>query len=113
MIAIGYGLAGRLLPGVVDQEASRQALGRLDQPLTYWNAVGAVAALGLVLCARLACGRAQTRRGAELEDEGWVEVGRRVDVVERRRGRGAPLGVRDWAERWPRRPARRSARGST
>jgi len=51
---IGYGLLGRLLPGIVDPELGDQALGRLDQPLTYWNAVGAVAALGLVLCASLA-----------------------------------------------------------
>ncbi|HEV3002467.1 MAG TPA: O-antigen ligase family protein, partial [Solirubrobacteraceae bacterium] len=32
----------------------RSAGGRLDQPLTYWNGTGALAALGLVLCARLA-----------------------------------------------------------
>jgi hypothetical protein len=43
-----------LLPGIVQEEPSRQAFGRLDQPLTYWNALGAMAALGLVLCARLA-----------------------------------------------------------
>ena len=51
---IVYGLSGRLLPGLVEQETSGLALGRLDQPLTYWNAVAAVGALGLVLCARLA-----------------------------------------------------------
>ena len=53
-IVVGYALAGRLLPGIVHAEPSRQAFGRLDQPLTYWNALGAMAALGLVLCARLA-----------------------------------------------------------
>ena len=53
-IVIGYGLAGRLLPGIVELERSRSAGGRLEQPITYWNAEGALAAVGLVLCARLA-----------------------------------------------------------
>jgi O-antigen ligase len=53
VIVIGYGLAGRLLPGIVHETASKQAHGRLEQPLTYWNAEGLVAAVGLVLCARL------------------------------------------------------------
>ena len=53
-IVIGYGLAGRVLPDVVKLASSRSAFGRLEQPLTYWNAEGALAALGLVLCARLA-----------------------------------------------------------
>jgi hypothetical protein len=53
-IVIGYGLAGRVLPDLVKLASSRSALGRLEQPLTYWNAEGALAALGLVLCARLA-----------------------------------------------------------
>ena len=54
VVVIGYGLAGRLLPGIVEQTESNMAFGRLDQPLTYWNAEGTVAAVGLVLCARLA-----------------------------------------------------------
>jgi hypothetical protein len=53
-LVIGYGLAGRLLPGIVHLAHSSRAGGRLEQPLTYWNAEGALAALGLVLCARLA-----------------------------------------------------------
>jgi len=53
-LVIGYGLAGRLLPGVIHLERSRSAGGRLEQPITYWNAEGALAAVGLVLCARLA-----------------------------------------------------------
>ena len=53
-LVIGYGLAGRVLPDLVELASSRSALGRLEQPLTYWNAEGALAALGLVLCARLA-----------------------------------------------------------
>jgi hypothetical protein len=54
LVVIGYGLAGRLLPGVVHLAASARAGGRLEQPLTYWNATGALAAIGVVLCARIA-----------------------------------------------------------
>ena len=54
LIVIGYGLSGRLLPGVVHLHATARAGGRLEQPMTYWNATGALAAIGLVLCARLA-----------------------------------------------------------
>ena len=53
-LVIGYGLAGRLLPGIVELARSASAGGRLEQPITYWNAEGALAAIGLVLCARLA-----------------------------------------------------------
>jgi O-Antigen ligase len=53
-VVIVYGLSGRLLPGIVEHTQSNTAFGRLDQPLTYWNAQGALAAMGLVLCARLA-----------------------------------------------------------
>jgi O-antigen ligase/polysaccharide polymerase Wzy-like membrane protein len=55
LVAIGYGLAGRLLPGVVDLVAERSygAGGRLEQPITYWNAEGLLAGMGLLLCARL------------------------------------------------------------
>src|SRR4051794_15817819 len=54
-----YGLAGRLLPGIVHLSRSRSAGGRLEQPITYWNAEGALAAVGLVLCARLAGDRSR------------------------------------------------------
>jgi hypothetical protein len=53
VVVIGYGLAGRLLPGIIDLSRSGGAFGRLEQPITYWNAEGALAAIGLVLCARL------------------------------------------------------------
>jgi hypothetical protein len=53
LIVIGYGLAGRLLPGLLHYAHSVTAGGRLEQPLTYWNAMGELAALGFVLCARL------------------------------------------------------------
>ncbi len=58
-VVIGYGLAGRLLPGVLHLAHSRSAGGRLEQPITYWNAEGALAAVGLVLCARLAGDRSR------------------------------------------------------
>jgi hypothetical protein len=54
LIVIGYGVAGRLLPGIVTEHPQQSAVGRLDQPLTYWNAMGALGAIGLVLCARVA-----------------------------------------------------------
>jgi hypothetical protein len=53
-VVIGYGLAGRLLPGLIELSRSAGAFGRLEQPITYWNGEGALAAIGLVLCARLA-----------------------------------------------------------
>lgn len=49
-----YGLSERLVPGLVDLVDSRSAQGRLDQPLTYWNAQGSVLAIGLVLAIRVA-----------------------------------------------------------
>lgn len=62
VVVVGYGVLGRVLPGVVDPQLSIAAGGRLDQPLTYWNAMGALAAIGVVLCARLAGDK--TRRPA-------------------------------------------------
>ena len=59
VVVIGYGLLGRVLPDLVELTRTRTAGGRLDQPLTYWNATGALAALGFVLCARLAGDRAR------------------------------------------------------
>jgi hypothetical protein len=61
-IVIGYGLAGRLLPGIVELDRSRSAGGRLEQPITYWNAEGALAAIGFVLCARIAGDRSRPLR---------------------------------------------------
>src|SRR3954452_9186780 len=58
LVVIGYGIAGRVLPGVIHLSASARAGGRLEQPLTYWNATGALAAIGLVLVARVAGDRA-------------------------------------------------------
>jgi hypothetical protein len=54
VVVIGYGLLGRLLPGIVELSPSNTSGGRLEQPITYWNAEGLLAAMGLVLCIRLA-----------------------------------------------------------
>jgi hypothetical protein len=54
LVVIGYGISARLLPGLLHFSRSLSAEGRLEQPLTYWNAMGEVAAIGLVLCARVA-----------------------------------------------------------
>jgi O-antigen ligase/polysaccharide polymerase Wzy-like membrane protein len=66
LVVIGYGLSERLLPGLIDLAESRKAFGRLEQPITYWNAEGALAAIGFVLCARLAgaTDRPRTMRAA-------------------------------------------------
>jgi hypothetical protein len=53
LIVTGYGLSERLVPDLVDLSESVTAGGRLEQPLTYWNASGALAAIGVVLCARM------------------------------------------------------------
>ncbi|HEY5396042.1 MAG TPA: O-antigen ligase family protein [Trebonia sp.] len=53
VIVIGYGLSERLLPGLLHFARSVSAEGRLEQPLTYWNAMGELAAIGFVLCARM------------------------------------------------------------
>jgi hypothetical protein len=54
LIVIGYGMSERLLPWLLTFQRSASAEGRLEQPLTYWNAMGAEAAIGLVLCVHLA-----------------------------------------------------------
>jgi hypothetical protein len=54
LLVIAYGLLDRLLPGVFNLTRSTVAEGRLEQPLTYWNAMGALAAVGALLCVRLA-----------------------------------------------------------
>jgi O-antigen ligase len=54
LIVIGYGLSERMVPGLLHFFRSVSAEGRLEQPLTYWNAMGELAAIGFVLAARLA-----------------------------------------------------------
>lgn len=61
LVVVGYGLAGRLLPGLLHFARSVSASGRLEQPLTYWNAMGELAAIGLVLTIRVAGDAARGR----------------------------------------------------
>ncbi|MFL5890805.1 MAG: O-antigen ligase family protein [Solirubrobacteraceae bacterium] len=53
-VVVAYGLSGRLLPDLITLAHSRSAFGRLEQPLTYWNAMGLLAAMGFVLATRVA-----------------------------------------------------------
>jgi len=62
LVVIGYGLSERMLPGLLHFQASLGAQGRLEQPLTYWNAMGELAAIGIVLATRIA-GDFGRRRG--------------------------------------------------
>jgi O-Antigen ligase len=63
LVVVGYALSERLLPGVIELDRSRTAMGRLEQPLSYWNALGALAAVGLVLAVRVA---GDSRRGTPI-----------------------------------------------
>jgi hypothetical protein len=54
LVVTGYAVATRLLPGLVPSARSFRAGARLDQPLTYWNALGLVAAIAIVLLLRMA-----------------------------------------------------------
>ena len=60
------GLSERLAPWAVTLERSAAAGGRLAAPLGYWNAMAAVAAIGLVLCAGLAADPGRTVRARAL-----------------------------------------------
>ena len=65
LIVIGYGISERLLPGLLHFARSVSAEGRLEQPLTYWNAMGELAAIGFVLVRA-----ARRRRAAPAGDAG-------------------------------------------
>ena len=53
-VVIGYALSERVLPNAIHLAHSETAAGRLEQPLTYWNAEGLLAAVGMVLAVHLA-----------------------------------------------------------
>jgi hypothetical protein len=57
-VIVAYGLSERLLPKVINLASSGTAVGRLEQPLTYWNAEGLLAAVGLVLAVHIAAAAA-------------------------------------------------------
>jgi hypothetical protein len=54
LVVVAWGLSERVLPGVFEIARDGSAFGRLSQPVSYWNAMGTVAALGFVLAARVA-----------------------------------------------------------
>jgi hypothetical protein len=54
LVVVLYALSERLLPDLVELDRSFAAAGRLEQPLSYWNAFGLVAAIGFVLAIRIA-----------------------------------------------------------
>jgi hypothetical protein len=69
------GLSERLAPWLVTLERSRAAGGRLQAPLGYWNAMGAIAAIGLVLCAGLAGDPARAPRTRAIAAAGASTLG--------------------------------------
>ena len=82
---VAYGLSERLLPGIVELDRSSAAAGRLEQPLTYWNAYGLVAAIGFVLAVRIAgrpgraprrCGRLAAAAGVVIGFAGYLTFAR-------------------------------------
>jgi hypothetical protein len=72
---MAYGLAGRLLPGLVELEVGRLSGSRLFQPLTYWNAEGELAAIGFILCARIAGDRERSALARTLAAAAAVPIG--------------------------------------
>lgn len=59
--AASFGLSERLLPSIFDLGRSAAAAGRLAEPLGYWNAMGALCGLGLIITVRLAGDPSRTR----------------------------------------------------
>jgi hypothetical protein len=57
-----FGLSDRLLPALITLQRHFSAGSRLEQPLTYWNAMGLVCGIGLVVAARLAGDRSRPDR---------------------------------------------------
>jgi hypothetical protein len=60
-VVIGYGLANRFFPGFVIEQHTHSSGGRLEQPLTYWNGIGLLAVLGLLLASRVLGDRSRPR----------------------------------------------------
>jgi hypothetical protein len=74
-VVIGYAMSERFLPGLLHFSASITAEGRLEQPLTYWNAMGELAALGLLLAARVRGDASRPRPVQALAAAGSVLLG--------------------------------------
>lgn len=78
LVVVGGGLVSRLYPDVLSGAATESVIGgyRLGHPLGYWNALGALAAMGLVLAAGLA---------ADVHGPPWARAAAAAGAV--------PLGV--------------------
>jgi hypothetical protein len=72
---IAYGLSERLLPGVIEFEGSFAGSGRLELPITYYNAQGLLAAMGLILAVRVAGDESRPGRLRSLMAAACVPLG--------------------------------------
>ena len=75
LVVVGYGISERLLPGLLHFQQSVTAGGRLEQPLTYWNAMGELAAVGVVVAVRIAGDITRGRMLRALAAAGAVPLG--------------------------------------
>jgi len=75
VVVMVYGLSERLLPGLVELSRNTSAGGRLAQPISYWNATGAVAAVALVLSVHVAGDGARSDRLRALATAAAVPLG--------------------------------------
>ncbi len=61
LLAAAWGLSERIAPATIHFPKSRIAFGRLLEPIGYWNAMGALAGIGLVLAVGLAASSNRSR----------------------------------------------------
>ena len=61
VMVCGAGVVTRTLPGVWHVALDPVADGRLSFPVSYWNALGLLAGIGIVLCASITTGRREPR----------------------------------------------------
>ena len=111
-VVVGYALSERLLPDLIELSRSRSSAGRLEQPISYWNALGAVAAIGFVLAVRVAgdLDRARWLRGSAAA--AGVSLGPRcLSQLLAGRARRGGRGLADPARPGPQRPGAAAKRG--
>ncbi len=109
------GLTSRVLPNVW-HTAPAVSNERLSYPVTYWNTLGLLAALGIVLAFHITCSLRE-RRPARIAAAALIAAARGDAVLHvlarrdrRRRGRPARVRARGQAERAAQRRARDAAR---
>ena len=66
VVICGAGLVTRVLPDVWHVALDSVADGRLSFPVSYWNALGLLAGLGIILCAAITTSRREPRLGRVL-----------------------------------------------